>query len=347
MAQKILVIQTAFLGDLLLSIPLLKNTKRLYPHAEIHLLCRKGFGDFFKKLGLVNVATEIDKADRISVVESIKTIQKHEYELVLCPHQSVRSALIAKSLKSKSRIGFTKWWNRFIFDQRVKRRTDLPDALRQLSLLSPLDVKINTFFITPNLESLYLRANVEIPEWTSMAIHLEVEPNLRNKWGLKENVVFFAPGSVWNTKRWIKEKYVELGIKLQSEGAQIVVVGSPEEKPYAQEIADKIPNAKNIAGEPSLFELVQIFKLGKALVTNDNGAMHLGSVAGIPTVAIFGPTTLELGYRPWNNQANVVEDKNLACRPCGAHGHDVCPIGTHICMKNVSVDDVKDALKNL
>src|SRR5690606_37578329 len=124
----------------------------------------------------------------------------------------------------------------------------------------------------------------------------------------------------------------------------IVIIGSPEEASYAQEIQEKIPGALNIAGKPSLIELVQLFKFGRYLVSNDNGAMHLGSVAGIPTVAIFGPTTLDLGYRPWNNRALVVEDVNLPCRPCGKHGHQKCPLGTHACMKNVSPRAVKKAL---
>jgi heptosyltransferase-2 len=342
-ASKILVIQTAFLGDLLLSIPLVKNTKRLYPNAEIHILCRKGFGDFFVKLNLVHKAIEIDKSHRESVVQAIASLQENEYETVLCPHQSLRSAFIAKSVKARVRVGFSRWWNVPFFNKRVERPMEMPDALRQLSLLKALNHEIEDFFVQAQDKS-YLNMGAEVPDWSSMAIEMPRNQDLALKYGLENKIAFLAPGSVWNTKRWIKEKYVELGKRLQKEGFQVLIVGSPEEREYAEDIAKQIPQAKNIAGQPSLIELVQLYKFGNVLVTNDNGAMHLGSVAGIPTVAVFGPTTLALGYRPWNNLAQVVEDKNLKCRPCGKHGHKTCPIGTHDCMKNISVDSVTQAI---
>ena len=146
MASKILVIQTAFLGDLLLSIPLLKNTRRLFPDSKIYLLCRKGFGEFFESLELVDSAIEIDKSNKTSMNEAIKLMKCHEYELVISTHQSLRSAFYAKNVKAKMRIGFSKWWNAPFFSVRIERPMDLPDALRQLALLRTLDKKINTFF---------------------------------------------------------------------------------------------------------------------------------------------------------------------------------------------------------
>jgi heptosyltransferase-2 len=77
----------------------------------------------------------------------------------------------------------------------------------------------------------------------------------------------------------------------------------------------------------------------EALICNDSGLMHLASVAGLPTVAVFGPTTIALGYRPWQNQARVVE-RELFCRPCGKHGHVRCPLNTHECMKSISESQV-------
>ena len=78
----------------------------------------------------------------------------------------------------------------------------------------------------------------------------------------------------------------------------------------------------------------------RGLICNDSGAMHMASVVDCPTVAVFGPTVQELGYKPWNSKAVVMEDNQLLCRPCGQHGGRSCPIVTHQCMENVSPLDV-------
>jgi heptosyltransferase-2 len=99
----------------------------------------------------------------------------------------------------------------------------------------------------------------------------------------------------------------------------------------------------NRAGTTSLADLVSLLATGTALICNDSGAMHAAAAAGLPTVAVFGPTTLDLGFRPWNTRAIVVQ-RELGCRPCGAHGPMVCPIGTHECMEALPAREVLQAL---
>ena len=93
-------------------------------------------------------------------------------------------------------------------------------------------------------------------------------------------------------------------------------------------------------------QLVDMFTQGTALVCNDSGAMHAAAAAGLPTVAVFGPTVLAQGFRPWQNQAMVVQ-RRLECRPCGKHGSDKCPIGTHACMEGIEAGEVLEALESL
>ena len=78
----------------------------------------------------------------------------------------------------------------------------------------------------------------------------------------------------------------------------------------------------------------------KGLICNDSGAMHMASVLNRPTIAIFGPTVQELGYKPWNPSAVVVEEKRLLCCPCGQHGGHYCPINSHRCMSEIAVQEV-------
>ena len=93
-------------------------------------------------------------------------------------------------------------------------------------------------------------------------------------------------------------------------------------------------------------ELAQVLKQAEILICNDSGTMHVASSVGTPVVSIFGPTVPSQGYSPWNKKSRIVE-VNLSCRPCGAHGHDLCPIGTHDCMKKVTAEMVLTKAKEI
>lgn len=332
MDQKILVIQTAFLGDLLLSIALLKNIKIEFPKSRTTLVCREGFGDLIRSLGFADEVIEINKKSKDSIAQAHLRLKGARFEYVFCPHQSLSSARLVTLVQSKNKIGFKSWWNRSVFNKRIKRNLKWPDAVRQLSLLSCVSDNFQKSL------SEYEKGE-GIPIWA----RLEWKPYDR----FVDKIVYFAPGSVWNTKRWTEDGYIKLGQALNRLGYRVHLIGAPAEKELCERISKSIPDSQSFAGQPSLFQLVQILNRGHALVTNDNGAMHLGSVAGIPTVAIFGPTVLDQGYQPWNPVARVVEDKSLSCRPCGRHGHQECPIKTHVCMKNISAEVVLAEVKNL
>jgi len=340
-----LVFQTAFPGDLFLSIPLIRRLRDWDPQTPIVLACRPGLGDFFLKSGLVNEVIEIDKRSGAGRSRAMSDIWTREWDIVFVPHESVRTTLWMAQVKAKTKIGFHKWWNAFAFSIRVQKPIEFPDALRQLSLLAPLDSKLSEIFSDPNFErfrnsdvqTLFDFRTVQIPDWASMTLR---------KSDASERRIFIAPGSVWPTKRWTPRGFEGLARMLVARGFKVELVGSPAEKPLCDAIAEKIPQVVNQAGKTSLGGLVELFSRGLALVTNDSGAMHAAAVAGLPTVAIFGPTVLALGFRPWQAQSLVVQ-KELPCRPCGKHGAKVCPIGTHECMETISADEVLAAVEKL
>ena len=102
--------------------------------------------------------------------------------------------------------------------------------------------------------------------------------------------------------------------------------------------------AINLAGRLSLKQLTAFIKRCQVFVTNDSGPMHIAVAGKVPVIAIFGPTTKELGFYPYG-EGNVVIEKDLACRPCGLHGGNKCPLGTFTCMKLITVDEVFNAVK--
>lgn len=306
------------------------------------MACRPGLGEFFLEYGLADEVIAIDK--RKDGNAGVAELAKREWDTVFVPHQSFRTALWVAKLKAKQKVGFKKWWNFWAFNKRVEKPMFLPDALRQLSLLTAVDSRFAEMFGSDEvqeLRNLETQTNVDfndpkIPEWASM----KVIPHAP-----KENVIFLAPGSVWNTKKWTAQGYTDLANQLMKQGYKVELVGSPAERALCEEIAAKAPGVANRAGQTTMSDLVKRLSQGKAIVSNDSGAMHAAAAADLPTVAVFGPTVLSLGFRPWQNRAKVVQ-RELKCRPCGKHGHSKCPIGTHECMEKISSREVLTALES-
>jgi heptosyltransferase-2 len=344
-----LVFQTAFPGDLFLSIPLMKRLRAFDPGTRVVLACRPGLGAFFLENGLADEIIEIDKKSAGGRSAALRRIWGEEWDYVFVPHESVRTALWMWRVRARrARVGFWKWWNGLFFDKRVVRPVHLPDALRQLALLAAVDPRVAEWMAleeTQTLASPATQASAvdlrepRIPDWASMKVDASAAAKDSKK-------VFLAPGSVWATKRWTARGYEELAKTLLDNGYKVELVGSGAEKTLCDEIASHVPGVQNRAGQTSLSQLVGVLSSGAALVCNDSGAMHAAAAAGLPTVAIFGPTTLDLGFRPWNNRAVVVQ-RELKCRPCGKHGPQVCPIGTHECMESISAGEVWLALQRV
>lgn len=329
--------------------------------------CRPGLGEFFLKSQLASEVVEIDKRSAKGRADSLRKLRQREWDCIFVPHESVRTALWMTRLRAKrAKVGFAKWWNRGIFSHRVVKPLDFPDALRQLSLLTPFDERLAEWFGSPEAESFRLGAvpvskimGVKrlsgfadgvnsalnkspydfgvpaIPPWASMQV------KRRNSSTRK---IFLAPGSVWNTKRWLQSGYEELARLLLIRGYAVELVGSRDEKTLCDDICSNVPGVVSHAGETSLSGLVDLLSGGTALICNDSGAMHAAATVGLPTVALFGPTVLAQGFRPWQNSAIVVQ-RDLPCRPCGRHGGRICPIGTHECMRSIQAAEVMRALQ--
>lgn len=350
-----LVVQTAFLGDLLLSIPLLKALREKRPDHRIGLVCREKLGEFFVQTGLVDELFEIRKGDRASYRRVVASLRADDLRVVYSPHVSFRTALFLRSLKCANVVTFRTGWNFFAANRFVPRDRALPDTLRQLSLLAPEDgVLAENLTQYKNSGRAFKRDErghlSTVPVWASMSVRPVLEKD-RGGWtrlmekldwqrteGKPKAVIF--PGSVWATKRWTEEGFIDVGRRLTAEGVQVLVAGAGNEVDLANRVAVAIPGAVSLAGKTSLYESALVLAHSDLMIGNDSASIHLASATDTPVVTVFGPTVIEFGFRPWSDQAYVVEKKGLACRPCGPHGHHKCPRGTHECMKDLSADEV-------
>lgn len=347
--------QTAFLGDLLLSIPLLKKCRSLWPDHKLGLVCRKGLGDFFVKTGIVDQVYEIEKGNKDTYARILESLRGENVDHLISPHESMRTVLFCAQIKATHKISYRNAWNFWAFKTRVVRDVRLPDAMRQISLLAPLDSELQKNISEyVNQARPYLPDSQGLlpapPEWASMSqrdkvlAHTDLFAQLKSKFNLQGfeqgKAILIFPGSVWATKRWTEEGFIGVGQALRSQGYEVYVMGGPGEETLSERVAAGIPGAVSLAGKTKIIESAQLIARAALLVGNDSASTHLAAVCETPLIAVFGPTILEFGYRPWSAQSYVVQKEGLRCRPCGKHGHKVCPIKTHVCMKDIPAEEV-------
>jgi heptosyltransferase-2 len=320
------------------------------------LVCRRGVGEFFLKTQLVDDVIEVKKGDAGSYEAAVGQLRALDINKVFSAHGSVRTAFFIRQLEATEKIGFMNWWNRFFYDRRVVKDLSLPDAIRQMSLLLPYDKELqNRMLADPLAAGTANQPDGEDrlsppPAWASMSLRSFYQAQTREtgelfaRLGLEPSrasaSVALFPGSVWATKRWTKEGFIGTGQQLRARGMDVLVMGGPGEESLCAEVAAAIPGAKDLCGKTKIYESALVLSQVAGVVGNDSASLHLAATCETPSVAVFGPTVLSFGFRPWQQNAFIAEYKDLPCRPCGKHGHQVCPIGTHACMKQISAEAV-------
>ncbi len=334
--SKILVIQTAFLGDAVLTTPLLGALHERFPKSRLTVLCTPEIVDIFDRHPDVSESIIFDKRRkdrslraRLTLMRKLKTSR---YDLAIIPHRSVTSALMAYLAGIPRRIGFSASQGRWFLTDVVPFEWGVHDVDRNLALLKVFGVQ------NPTAE-LWLKPEPETAE--RMKTKLQTAGVAST-----DKLVGINPGSVWATKRWLPEGFAAVADRLIRElGAKVVFIGGPKDRETMQTISSLMKEKPiNWVGETTLNELVATIARCQTFLTNDSGPLHIAVASQVPTVAIFGPTTKELGFFPYGSGHQVIE-KELTCRPCGLHGANKCPLGHFQCMKLITAEEVFEAVK--
>jgi heptosyltransferase-2 len=339
--DKILVIQTAFLGDVVLTTPLLAALKERFPSAHLSVLVVPRTEPILSGHPAVDQVLTYDKKGEqrgwLGLIRTAKRLAMNGFDLCLLPHRSIRSALLARLAGIPRRIGFRGSPGSLLYTDRVTRDPSLHEVDRNLSLLLPLGV-----------EPASLTRRLQVGVDTSAR---DIVERILKDHGIESGdiLIGMAPGSVWATKRWLPEGFSAVADALMDSSdfggrVRIVLLGSKEE----EWIADRIEalcrqKPVNVLGQ-SLPELAATLSRCRLLITNDNGAMHVAAALGVPIVAIFGSTSPRAGYGPYTRSAEIVEH-DLPCRPCGLHGYPRCPLGHFKCMKEIIPEEVTAAVE--
>lgn len=340
--QSIVFVQTAFIGDLFLSLPMLQFLKNKYPDHKLILICKKGLSEVFLKLNYVNVAFEVIKGDSASYQNALDSLRHYKVDLVVCPHRSLTSAFFVRKIKAPIKIGFQRFLSGIFFTKTIKYTKKNPDVVRQMELITLIDSEFASKFYEKDWS--YLN------QFQSDQLRFSEIPQLfkfltKNKKAIQSKKVGLFPGSVWATKKWPAEGFSQVAAWLIQKGYTVELMGAPSEQPEAQLIHQNNSQSVNLVGKMSLLESYQRISEYDFILCNDSAPAHMAASLGVPSVVLFGPTVLDFGFRPWQDQSLVIENKKMECRPCGAHGPQVCPLGHHQCMKSISSQQVIELIE--
>lgn len=325
MTSQTLVIQTAFLGDVILTTPLLSAIAQ--HHGPVDVVTTPIAAPLLETHPAVGQVIPYDKRRTDHGWEGMRRLARRlkagRYEHAYLPHRSLRTAALARLARIPSRIGFSGPWSFLYTEARPKPRSG-HESDRLLALAQE----------PPAAYRPHLRPTAE-DERVAAAL-------------VQGDFVALAPGSIWGSKRW--PYYAELAAKL-GKRVTIVVVGGTDDVQLGDEIGRAVGQAGgqavNACGQLTLRQSAALIGRATALVTNDSAPLHLATAMGTPVVALFGPTVTEFGFGPLRAGDLALGVEGLLCRPCSAHGPPQCPLMHHRCMRDLAVDAVTRAVEDL
>ncbi len=334
--EKILVIQTAFLGDAILTLPLIQKIKEINSNSFISVLCIPSTKEVFANSESVNEVIVYDKrgidSSIFSYLKLVYKIRSKSFSTVISPHRSVRSTVIAFLSAARKTVGFDTADFSFLYKKLIQYQKSKHEVERNLSLLE-LDFEKNEWRVFPQ---------IRIPEETKK----RTDELLKIANGKK--IIAVAPGSVWKTKVYPAKYYFEIIKLILAEGYFVVLIGGKEDSELCDDIGKNFTsNVESFTGRLSVMESLSLLKNCKAIVCNDSAPTHLAMAAGIPALTIYCSTVPAFGFYPYNEKSMFVSFDDLPCKPCGIHGHQECPVKTFDCAHKLKPEFVFKKLKQI
>lgn len=320
--NKILIIQTAFIGDVILATALVESIAKEHPESKIDFILRKGNEGILKDHPLLNSVIIWNKEENKygNLKKIISQLREEEYDLLINLQRFGSSGYLSWRAKAKIKVGFKKNPFSFCYNHKVEHKigNDTHEIERNQALLE------NLGSYTLNKPKLY-------PSETAYQKAGKIKGEAK--------LIVMAPASVWYTKQLPKAKWIEL-IKLQVSDAEIVLIGGKSDRNYLDEIVveSELKTVLNMAGELNLLESAALISLAEMTYVNDSAPLHLASSVNAPVTAFFCSTIPDFGFGPLSDQKRIVQiEENLACRPCGLHGKKECPKGHFDCGQKIDV----------
>jgi len=332
----VVVLHTAFLGDIILAGPIAQALRGRFPNASISFVGIPAAVSILQNHPAIDMIIEYDKKGRMRGVGGlrsiIRTIRKSRFDIAVVPHRSLRSALIPFLAGIPVRIGFDTSAGRMLFTTVVPYRKDEHEVQRNLDLAVAVGAS----------------DSVEKPRLYPSGNDVDaVDAFLNNGNVGQHRFVTVAPGSVWFTKRWPEGSFVQLVSDIAATDLPVVLVGGSDDAELCSRIVTTVNRRQvmSAAGLLSPLQSAELIRRSIVLVSNDSAPMHMAVSVDTPVIALFGATVPEFGFAPLGEGNTILGTEGLACRPCSIHGGQRCPIVSFDCMKLITPEQVLDTVR--
>ncbi len=335
--EKFLVIQTAFIGDAILTLPMIQKLKENNPDCLIDVVAKPETAVIFNHSSVVNEVHILDKDGKHSSIFQVYKFAgflKHKkYSRIYSPHRSLRTSLIVMFSGVKETYGFDANSLRHIYKHLAEYGSAIHEVERNLRLIE-FSVSDDNWKIPPEL-----------------SIPMEIENKFLSffkSFDNNSNFAAVAPGSVWNTKIYPPEYYEKVIESLTENFDRVFLIGGEKDKNLCEELAQKTGNkVESVAGKFTLIESIAFLKRMKILISNDSAPAHLGMCADIPVLMLYCSTVPDFGFYPYNKKSYFLSFDDLFCKPCGIHGYLKCPLNTFDCGYKLRPEIVLSKMKEM
>jgi heptosyltransferase-2 len=329
---KILIIQTAFIGDVILATSLVESLAKAIPSAKTDILVRKGNESLLENNPHINSVMVWDKkSGKYSKLwKLLFEIRRRRYDRVINIQRFGSTGFLTAFSRARYRSGFGKNPFSFAFTLKAGHR---------------IDEKSNEHEIDRNHLLLGDIAKVEAKPSMPRLYPSESDFNRIKEYQSTPYIVI-APASVWFTKQMPAEKWTELLNALPA-GLKVIFTGSEADKKLADKIIfdSKNDNCINLCGQISFLESAALMQGAKRCIVNDSAPLHIASAVNAPVTAVFCSTIPAFGFGPLSDDSLIVEtNENLECRPCGLHGKKECPEGHFKCGFNIDINKIVESI---
>lgn len=320
----------------MLATSFVEAVRRKYPTSEIHFLLRKGNETLLEKDPRIARVWIWDKKKHKlqNLWKLARQIRAYKFDTVFNLQRFASSGFISAFSGAAVKSGFDKNPFSFSFSKRVahkipyehkqgfpyKGKNYLHEVQRNLLLLIKEEELQNC--------GEFLRPNLYLPESaTDKSAQL-----------IKGKFVVIAPASVWFTKQWPAEKWIEL-IGLFPPDLAVAIVGAPMDSSLAERLIKESGRGINLCGKLKLLETAALMKQAQHVFTNDSAPMHLASAVNAPTTGIFCATRPSFGFGPLADKSRIIESDSTCCSR-GIHGESACREGHFRCAMDISAQSV-------
>lgn len=322
--MKFLIVQTASIGDVILSTPVIENLYYSFPNSEIDFLVKKGCDGVLTGHPQISKLYIWNKKSRkyANLYKILKEVRTKKYDYILNIQRFASTGLFTILSGAKKKVGFSKNPFSFLFDIKIEHviNNGKHEVERNIELIKSFSQHIDK--------------------------RLKLYPSQENFSRVEEfksrEYICISPASLWYTKQYPAGKWIEFINDIEKE-VNCYLLGSDSDYELCNQIVNSCPNKSvyNLAGKLSLLDTAALMKESAMNFVNDSAPLHISSAMNAPTTAVFCSTIPEFGFGPLSDDSQVIQtSQKLDCRPCGLHGFSKCPKKNFDCAYSVNNDDL-------